>query len=82
MEQQICFIHSSIKTRIETKGLVIHSDIKIRVLYIVPLKQGLKLFLAIQYQQAWLCFIHSSIKTRIETPPQKQRRRGLSRFYT
>ena len=62
------FIHSSIKTRIETIATILDVVQILGFLYIVPLKQGLKprkipfftLFLPI-------VFIHSSIKTRIET---------------
>jgi len=62
------FIHSSIKTRIETykcrERLIIHS----KFLYIVPLKQGLKQEgLYNPYSRPNRVFIHRSIKTRIET---------------
>ena len=37
------FIHSSIKTRIETDQIMRASETALQFLYIVPLKQGLKL---------------------------------------
>ena len=39
----------------------------IMFLYIVPLKQGLKLISSISFVSNIIVFIHSSIKTRIET---------------
>ena len=61
------FIHSSIKTRIETLLMSSITVIKISVLYIVPLKQGLKLDSENVRIAVRIGFIHSSIKTRIET---------------
>jgi len=64
----IVFIHSSIKTRIETEDHKNSSKSEGLFLYIVPLKQGLKLQ-ELQYAnvERFRVFIHSSIKTRIET---------------
>ena len=61
------FIHSSIKTRIETRRGRQLVRLLSWFLYIVPLKQGLKLNLREKQGNIALVFIHSSIKTRIET---------------
>jgi len=64
---RLVFIHSSIKTRIETVRV---EEIPISVplfLYIVPLKQGLKQIHIPLFFLYIFVFIHSSIKTRIET---------------
>ena len=63
------FIHSSIKTRIETSSPRLRTYVPPLFLYIVPLKQGLKLFGKLFHFHAVPVFIHSSIKTRIETFP-------------
>jgi len=62
------FIHSSIKTRIETIATPLFPQRNFRFLYIVPLKQGLKLPIGVTRRINIPVFIHSSIKTRIETP--------------
>ena len=64
---QIVFIHRSIKTRIETRGVEPQSLSDILFLYIDPLKQGLKLKRRDTYNMSVGVFIHRSIKTRIET---------------
>ena len=65
--QQAVFIHSSIKTRIETCKKRSFFQLKAKFLYIVPLKQGLKLPAGDPRPHPPAVFIHSSIKTRIET---------------
>ena len=76
------FIHSSIKTRIETFGMCRDFSLYGLVLYIVPLKQGLKP----PNRQGFLSFrdrfIHSSIKTRIETLEFFVSYLVSNRFYT
>ncbi len=61
------FIHRSIKTRIETRAIPESRIIYYRVLYIDPLKQGLKLSFRSSSDSHSASFIHRSIKTRIET---------------
>ena len=61
------FIHSSIKTRIETPIQNNYKDKNDMFLYIVPLKQGLKHAFLDSGSNPDTVFIHSSIKTRIET---------------
>jgi len=61
------FIHSSIKTRIETITFYGGIASQNMFLYIVPLKQGLKLAISMSSRPIRVVFIHSSIKTRIET---------------
>ena len=70
------FIHSSIKTRIETSSSSFFFNTSALFLYIVPLKQGLKRFGLVVLGLDTTVFIHSSIKTRIETP-----RHGLISYH-
>ena len=54
------FIHSSIKTRIETDNLKVLAGIDLGFLYIVPLKQGLKpigVFRAISSENMFLYIV-------------------------
>ncbi len=76
------FIHSSIKTRIETLQFlsVLYSGTSF--LYIVPLKQGLKLNFRHMSILGRDVFIHSSIKTRIETAGSRNSICIGERFYT
>ena len=64
------FIHSSIKTRIETQQIHQCGLTRSVFLYIVPLKQGLKHIPVESEIMDIPVFIHSSIKTRIETEPE------------
>ncbi len=65
--ENMVFIHSSIKTRIETFCNGREKRFRTEFLYIVPLKQGLKLPKRSTKSPYFRVFIHSSIKTRIET---------------
>jgi len=55
-DNKFVFIHSSIKTRIETIPLVIPKRVKRLFLYIVPLKQGLKQLEAFSSSEFFACF--------------------------
>ena len=64
--QQV-FIHRSIKTRIETRYIILPGLFYDWFLYIDPLKQGLKHCSYGALSENFTVFIHRSIKTRIET---------------
>jgi len=70
-------LHTSNKTRIETISAVMVLLGLVCVLYIHPIKQGLKPFKLLVLIHLHFCSLHTSNKTRIETSYS-----GLSSYIT